>query len=726
LNQQLSDEIDLRDRAVNCRKKILKNSLHRLPSTTKNQKKKKTPPRKSPKTIGRKTPSFDDEGNEIEGNHDELMDVEQPEMGMDETVPVETVVKKDLRTTDEFQFLQIYNTMNYRSFLSTIEDEQDCEEKATNDIKSSYGSDNEQKMVFSLILSNMFEFLSEMAVSNEELQEFQQQQPPQDLPRQKSSTSTQQPAFSSSSTFSSSVTNQQQPVSSSQQFKEWHCSSCTFYNKKKINSNAMNMITLLCDMCGTPFPSSSSGSTVRSPSSLEKKLTTTTPAIGEMKKGNSSLSSSTPTTVMTPWTAKKATIPSASIATSTKANKAEVIELLDSSDEELEKTVIVAVEKELEVIMIEDEPQKSLSLVEQPIHNNYNNTKSNLSSTSTSSVSENKDFLSSLHFDDWKIHSFIQQYLYPYQLNGQDYSTSSSSTIKMDLSLTLSNYNVKEREENNLLQDCLKFFLPLTTTTTTTTALQTANESNTNSSLINNIVLKSFYVHGKRFGDPTINKGKSVFCGQDDSFLNVEQFVMQKCLLIDSDEVEKLESAFVPPLSVSRPVSRNSGQMNTPSAKKKNNSNGKKTAGSGSGSGKKRKRKTLEDEGGEVDEIELLLNDYKDIDQRGDDEEEDAISPSKPTEENNHDDFLEMKNFTIVPYTEIVQECGGWDGWHCEGAILRILFGILMFPVMYSNQQNVFLTPYQDSPLDFPYPSFYSLRYFFCLLFLLFSLIHYK
>jgi hypothetical protein len=714
LLQQLSDEIDLRDRAVNCRKKILKNSLHRLPSTT-TKKKGKTPlkSRKSPKTIGRKTPSFDDEGNENDENKNELMDVEQPEMWIEETVPVETVVKKDLRTTDEFQFLQIYNTMNYRSFLN--EDEQVCEEKATNDLISRNGSDSEQNMVFSLILSNMFEFLSEMAISNEELQEFQRQLPPQDSSRQKSSTST-LPAFPSSSTSSTSLFSQQQPTSSSPQFKEWQCSSCTFYNKKKINSNAMNMITLLCDMCGTPFPSSvSSGSTiVRSPSSLEKKWTTTTPAIGDIKKENSSSSTLTPTTVMTPWTTKKATIPSASITTTTKgANKSEVIELLDSSDEELEKTEIVAVEKELEVIMIEEETQKPLSLIEQPIQenlNNDNNKKINnhLSSTSASLVAGKKDFLSSLHFDDWKIHSFIQQYLFPYQANEQEYSISSSSTIKMDLSLTLSNYNVKEREENNLLQDCLKFFLPVTSASTTTTYL-TANESNTSSSLVNTIVLKSFYVHGKRFGDPTINKGKSVFCGQDDSFLNVEQFVMQKCLLIDPDEIERLESALVLPLSVSLPVSRNSGPMNvTPSAKKKNSNNGKKTAGSGSGSGKKRKRKTIEDEGGEVDEIELLLNEYKDIDDQPGDE---IISPSKPMEENNnHDDFLEMKNFTIVPYTEIVQECGGWDGWHCEGAILRILFGIFMFPVMYSNQQNMFLTPYQDSPLDFPYPSFYSLR----------------
>ena len=53
---------------------------------------------------------------------------------------------------------------------------------------------------------------------------------------------------------------------------------------------------------------------------------------------------------------------------------------------------------------------------------------------------------------------------------------------------------------------------------------------------------------------------------------------------------------------------------------------------------------------------------------------------------------------------------GGWQGWHCEGSIVLNLFGLLMWEVIYSSHPDVFLTEYQDSPLDLSYPSFHVTR----------------
>jgi len=48
----------------------------------------------------------------------------------------------------------------------------------------------------------------------------------------------------------------------------------------------------------------------------------------------------------------------------------------------------------------------------------------------------------------------------------------------------------------------------------------------------------------------------------------------------------------------------------------------------------------------------------------------------------------------------------GWQGWHCEGSCVRSLFALLMWDATFSDQPDVFQTPYQDAPLDYGYPSF--------------------
>ena len=51
------------------------------------------------------------------------------------------------------------------------------------------------------------------------------------------------------------------------------------------------------------------------------------------------------------------------------------------------------------------------------------------------------------------------------------------------------------------------------------------------------------------------------------------------------------------------------------------------------------------------------------------------------------------------------------QGWHCEGSVLRTLFGLLMWDQMFSDHPDVFLTPYQDAPLDLNFPNFVRTRY---------------
>ncbi|KAK2731607.1 hypothetical protein FQN57_003273 [Myotisia sp. PD_48] len=52
----------------------------------------------------------------------------------------------------------------------------------------------------------------------------------------------------------------------------------------------------------------------------------------------------------------------------------------------------------------------------------------------------------------------------------------------------------------------------------------------------------------------------------------------------------------------------------------------------------------------------------------------------------------------------------GWKGFHCEGGILRTLFGYLFYDVLFAYVPNVFQTPFQTCPLDLHTDSFYSAR----------------
>ena len=52
----------------------------------------------------------------------------------------------------------------------------------------------------------------------------------------------------------------------------------------------------------------------------------------------------------------------------------------------------------------------------------------------------------------------------------------------------------------------------------------------------------------------------------------------------------------------------------------------------------------------------------------------------------------------------------GWKGYHCEGGIVRTLFGFLFYDVIFTYIPNVFQTAYQACPLDLHTDAFYPSR----------------
>lgn len=52
----------------------------------------------------------------------------------------------------------------------------------------------------------------------------------------------------------------------------------------------------------------------------------------------------------------------------------------------------------------------------------------------------------------------------------------------------------------------------------------------------------------------------------------------------------------------------------------------------------------------------------------------------------------------------------GWKGYHSEGGILRMLFGLLFYDILFAYVPNVFQTAYQTCPLDLHTDAFYDAR----------------
>lgn len=83
----------------------------------------------------------------------------------------------------------------------------------------------------------------------------------------------------------------------------------------------------------------------------------------------------------------------------------------------------------------------------------------------------------------------------------------------------------------------------------------------------------------------------------------------------------------------------------------------------------------------------------------------------------------QLKARALYSYEKLLCDLGGggWTGWHCEGAPLLTLYVLLCWDVIFGSTQessgeegasvaDVFMTPYQASPLDLCFASFFSRR----------------
>lgn len=85
-------------------------------------------------------------------------------------------------------------------------------------------------------------------------------------------------------------------------------------------------------------------------------------------------------------------------------------------------------------------------------------------------------------------------------------------------------------------------------------------------------------------------------------------------------------------------------------------------------------------------------------------------------------DFLTVEDYvlSVIKMTEMTDESGefidamqggGWSGWHCEGSLIRSIFGLLMYDIVFADDvEGAFYSRYQSCPLDLYDSSFYSNR----------------
>ena len=52
----------------------------------------------------------------------------------------------------------------------------------------------------------------------------------------------------------------------------------------------------------------------------------------------------------------------------------------------------------------------------------------------------------------------------------------------------------------------------------------------------------------------------------------------------------------------------------------------------------------------------------------------------------------------------------GWKGIHSENSIIKTIFGLLFWDILFMDMPGVFVSPYQNAPMDLGHPCFYEAR----------------
>lgn len=69
-------------------------------------------------------------------------------------------------------------------------------------------------------------------------------------------------------------------------------------------------------------------------------------------------------------------------------------------------------------------------------------------------------------------------------------------------------------------------------------------------------------------------------------------------------------------------------------------------------------------------------------------------------------EHVSVESMCLSHYRKVL----GWKGYHSEGGVVRMLFGLLFFDVLFAYVPNVFQTAYQTCPLDLHTDAFYPAR----------------
>ena len=72
------------------------------------------------------------------------------------------------------------------------------------------------------------------------------------------------------------------------------------------------------------------------------------------------------------------------------------------------------------------------------------------------------------------------------------------------------------------------------------------------------------------------------------------------------------------------------------------------------------------------------------------------------------DEMCSVEELALQHYAS--EEGGGWVGVHDEGAVLRTLFGLSLWPAIFADMPGVFQTQFQSAPLDLCTDAFYPSR----------------
>lgn len=516
----------------------------------------------------------------------------------------------------------------------------------------------------------------------------------------------------------------------------WACTVCTF----------LNTTERFCTMCMTARVVTTTIATTNNDSTASTKTVTHAPLIVTQ------LSTSSRTTSQH---GKTSSCVVDLVSDDEDNNEVEIIDILTPTNKP-------ALGNTKEVQQLEDEPFTNTAVFTTTTESNTSYTMAKESETiNTAGSSVNRDVVAiRAHLDT--IFAAMLRDLHSLILSRSNVTNADNSDTLAN-ALNLSAMSGDGEEEDDLLLlgllSTMTITLPVTDPANTdilqsvsikeeasqVTSRRLKSESSVRPSLEDLIPAPPFFVvTGKRTGDPASRKGKSKFCGTfifyicamysasavvcitffrnlvfrclfillflnvypglNDELVNVETYVMQKCHIVDPDDCIEDDKTALSTDDVD--VIKEEELAGSPNPRSNTSS--------------RRINKQSDHSSPST------INSATDASTSSTNKVTDSTINNSTTHN------ADKKAARRTPYTLAIDN-GGWQGWHCEGSIFKTLFGLLMWDVLFScpicsnkskdngssscsmnttstNAYCVFVTPFQDAPLDLGHRSFYRTR----------------